>query len=280
MEVNIEEIESKLKPIYVVYRHIRLDKNEPFYIGIGKETRPYEFPSNRGNFWEKIYNKSKKKIKVDILLEELTWKQACEKEIEFIALYGRKDKCLGSLCNLTDGEDGCPGTIVSKETVEKRKKTWEENGTWLKPPTPEISKRRSESAKKQRKNETLEERENINKKTKNTKIKNGTWRQSNTKESKEKQKQTRIKNGTYCQPQTEESKKKQSLKMLGKKDSEETKLKKSNSHKGLKTSEETKKKQSAASKKRFQERPESFSESFTSGIVSEESKKIISEKVS
>jgi hypothetical protein len=26
----------------VVYRHVRLDTNEVFYIGIGNETRPYE----------------------------------------------------------------------------------------------------------------------------------------------------------------------------------------------------------------------------------------------
>jgi hypothetical protein len=35
----------------------------------------------------------------------LTWEQACEKEIEFIKLYGRIDLGTGCLANLTDGGD-------------------------------------------------------------------------------------------------------------------------------------------------------------------------------
>ena len=41
-----------------VYRHIRLDKNQPFYIGIGKEdngifTRAYSH-KNRNTYWNNI----------------------------------------------------------------------------------------------------------------------------------------------------------------------------------------------------------------------------------
>lgn len=100
-----------------LYRHIRKDKNEPFYIGIGsddKYLRAYDFKQNRRNtIWNKI--SSKTEIIVEIILDDLTWEQACKKEIEFITLYGRKDKCLGTLSNLTDGGEGAVGYIVSEE---------------------------------------------------------------------------------------------------------------------------------------------------------------------
>ena len=39
----------------ILYRHIRLDKNEVFYIGIAKhKNRPYESGNRRSLFWNKI----------------------------------------------------------------------------------------------------------------------------------------------------------------------------------------------------------------------------------
>jgi len=71
-----------------LYRHIRLDKNVPFYIGIGKYDdqfkRAYSV-KNRNVYWNNIVNLTE--YKVQIMLSNLTWEQACEKEIEFIALY-------------------------------------------------------------------------------------------------------------------------------------------------------------------------------------------------
>lgn len=93
---------------YLVYRHIRLDKNEPFYIGIGNEKRPYE-KRRRNKYWKNIINKTE--YKIEILFNDLTWGQACEKEKELIQLYGRKDLSLGTLVNLTDGGDGTLNTI-------------------------------------------------------------------------------------------------------------------------------------------------------------------------
>lgn len=85
-----------------VYRHIRLDKNEPFYIGISKDQyRPYA-TKNRSKYWARIVNKSD--YRVEILFDDLTYEQAKEKEIEFISLYGRKDLNNGCLVNMTDGE--------------------------------------------------------------------------------------------------------------------------------------------------------------------------------
>jgi hypothetical protein len=53
------------------------------------------------------------------MLDDLTWEQACEKEIEFIKLYGRSDLGLGSLCNLTEGGEGVIGMRHSDETKKK-----------------------------------------------------------------------------------------------------------------------------------------------------------------
>jgi len=100
----------------VVYRHIRKDKNQPFYIGIGNEKRPYK-KSDRNNYWHSIVSKTE--YEVEILFEDLTWEQAAEKEIEFIKIYGRKDNGTGILANMTDGGDGSLGKKASKETRVK-----------------------------------------------------------------------------------------------------------------------------------------------------------------
>lgn len=108
-----------------IYRHIRLDSNKPFYIGIGEDLpkniglykRAYEVV-NRNKFWVNITNKTD--YKIDILLDNLTWKEACEKEIEFISLYGRKDLKKGLLVNLTDGGEGKKGVKDSLETKTKK----------------------------------------------------------------------------------------------------------------------------------------------------------------
>lgn len=105
-----------------VYRHIRLDTNKPFYVGIGsddngKYKRAYN-KSKRNIFWKRISNKSD--YRIDIVLDGLTWEEACQKEKELIVLYGRYNKNLGTLCNLTDGGDGTLGAIQSIETIQKR----------------------------------------------------------------------------------------------------------------------------------------------------------------
>jgi hypothetical protein len=89
-----------------VYRHIRKDTNEIFYVGIGDDknhNRAYQ-KRNRNLFWWHIVNKTE--YSIEIIEDELTWDNACEKEIEYIKKYGRRDLGLGSLVNLTDGGDG------------------------------------------------------------------------------------------------------------------------------------------------------------------------------
>lgn len=94
-----------------LYRHIRLDTNEPFYIGIGSDEDGKHERSRaswgRNKIWKRIVNKVS--YRVDIIQDNLTWDEACTKEIEFIKLYGRRDLGLGPLVNLTDGGDGLIG---------------------------------------------------------------------------------------------------------------------------------------------------------------------------
>lgn len=102
-----------------VYRHIRLDKNEPFYIGIGSDNRYYRANSKKGrsDFWHKMANLSE--YRVEIMLDDITYDEAKEKEKEFISLYGRKNLNKGTLCNLTDGGDGMLGYVVPKENSDR-----------------------------------------------------------------------------------------------------------------------------------------------------------------
>jgi hypothetical protein len=101
-----------------VYRHIRLDKNEPFYIGVGTDEntknayyRP-KIRSDRNNIWKRIAKKTE--YEIEILMEGLTREQAFEKEREFIKMYGRIDNKTGCLANMTDGGEGATCTIISE----------------------------------------------------------------------------------------------------------------------------------------------------------------------
>ncbi len=112
---------------FYLYRHVRLDINQVFYIGIGKKGkkragygqtyyRAFEV-SNRTDFWKRTVNKGK--YKVEILFESDDYSFIKEKEIELIKLYGRKDLGLGTLVNMTDGGEGVSNRVVSKETKDK-----------------------------------------------------------------------------------------------------------------------------------------------------------------
>jgi len=105
-----------------VYRHIRLDKNIPFYIGVGKDDNKGKFKrsktkQHRNEYWHNIVSKTD--YKIEIIMNDLSWEEACEKEKELIKLYGRKDISEGFLANQTDGGDGGSGVIVKAETREK-----------------------------------------------------------------------------------------------------------------------------------------------------------------
>lgn len=102
-----------------VYRHIRLDKNEPFYIGIGSDVdycRANE-RARRNKLWKRIAAKTRHEV--EIILDGVSFDAAKEKEKEFIALYGRIDLGTGSLANMTDGGDGTKNKVVSDEYRRK-----------------------------------------------------------------------------------------------------------------------------------------------------------------
>ena len=90
-----------------LYRHIRLDTNQPFYIGISGKDDNYcraSIKRGRNELWKRIASKTK--YEIEILLDNLTENEAKLKEVEFIKLYGRIDLQTGTLANLTDGGDG------------------------------------------------------------------------------------------------------------------------------------------------------------------------------
>ena len=104
---------------HYLYRHIRLDTNEVFYIGIGKALSYYRSKSKqyRNPHWNRIVEKAG--YRIQIVLDYLTKEEAEIKEKEFIEIYGRADKNKGTLVNMTDGGYGVCGHIKSKETRKK-----------------------------------------------------------------------------------------------------------------------------------------------------------------
>lgn len=104
-----------------VYRHIRLDTNEPFYIGIGLKDdnydRAYSKDSRRSQHWRSIIKSTL--YRIDIMFEDDNVDFIKEKEKEFIKLYGRRDLGLGTLVNFTDGGDGSVGYVPSEEQKKK-----------------------------------------------------------------------------------------------------------------------------------------------------------------
>lgn len=130
-----------------VYRHIRLDKNEPFYIGIGSDENynRAKTSTRRNKHWINI---SKFGFEVDILFDNLTWDEACEKEKEFIALYGRSDLGIGVLCNLTNGGDGVLGRVFKHSEASKLKMSKTRKGVRQYVASLETRQKMSDNAKK------------------------------------------------------------------------------------------------------------------------------------
>jgi hypothetical protein len=98
----------------VVYRHITLDTNKVFYIGMGTETRPFT-KVKRSTYWKNIVKKHG--YRVEILAKNLLFEDAIELEEFLISLYGRLDIKTGCLCNMTDGGEGTKN--VSPEVRKK-----------------------------------------------------------------------------------------------------------------------------------------------------------------
>lgn len=111
--------------MYYLYRHIRLDKDEVFYIGIGTivktdykvqslETiynRAYRKGKYRNQYWNNIVNKTN--YAVEIIFHTKNILEIQEKEREFIALYK------STVTNLTDGGHGIESYNHKEETKKQ-----------------------------------------------------------------------------------------------------------------------------------------------------------------
>lgn len=120
-----------------VYRHIRLDTNKVFYVGIGNDLKHQRSKSkyNRNKHWHNVVNKTP--IRIDILFDDIDYKEAKNKEIEFISLYGRRDFGLGTLVNMTDGGEGRFNYKLSDETRIKMGLAQKGNKKYLLRTTPQ-----------------------------------------------------------------------------------------------------------------------------------------------
>lgn len=112
---------------HYIYRHIRLDKNVPFYIGIGTNPencscpslsfrRAYNFNA-RSVAWKNIFSRTA--VEVEIIYTSSSYDEIKYKETEFIKLYGQIIRGQGTLINLTDGGDGTLGRVHSEESKKK-----------------------------------------------------------------------------------------------------------------------------------------------------------------
>lgn len=109
---------------YYLYRHIRIDKNEPFYIGIGSKngknnksiiteySRAYT-KRGRNKIWSSIVDRTD--YEIEIILETDDKNFVEQKEKEFIELHGRLVLSNGTLSNLHKGGNYKDGHKLSEE---------------------------------------------------------------------------------------------------------------------------------------------------------------------
>lgn len=100
-----------------VYKHIRPDTKQIFYIGIGTKKERMNSKRSRNKFWKNIVNKYG--ILSEVIEDNLTWDEAVIREQYWIKFYGRKNNETGILCNMTDGGEGSFGRIIKDETKIK-----------------------------------------------------------------------------------------------------------------------------------------------------------------
>ena len=84
----------------------------------------YKKVEKLNRFLNKLKSLRRKGLKPIIIkvLENVTEQEAFDEEIRLIAIYGRADKNLGPLTNMTDGGEGAVGLVWTKESKENLKK--------------------------------------------------------------------------------------------------------------------------------------------------------------
>src|SRR5690242_394292 len=106
-----------------VYRHVRLDTNQVFYVGVGANELRSKHTHGRNKSWHEVTSITEWRI--DIMVENLTNEEAIQKEREFILLYGRVDLGTGTLVNRNAG--GQSGTTGPRNLTEAQKQKLREH---------------------------------------------------------------------------------------------------------------------------------------------------------
>lgn len=100
----------------IVYQHKRKDNDKVFYVGISTQNKRAYSKHSRSIHWHSIVNKVGNVV--EILLENISWKDACMEEMKLIETYGRKDLGLGLLVNMTNGGEGTLGRVYNSLDLE------------------------------------------------------------------------------------------------------------------------------------------------------------------
>jgi hypothetical protein len=99
---------------YDVYAHLNPITKDIFYIGIGFGNRAWNKWAGRNKFWENYVNKYG--FEVDIIVDNITRKQAEKTEIDLIANLGRRQIDEGGvLVNRSSGGEGSVGYTHTEE---------------------------------------------------------------------------------------------------------------------------------------------------------------------
>lgn len=132
----------KYKSFYV---YLHRFSNGTLYVGKGSKRRAFQFFLKRHNtYWDRLFRKYGQP-KVKILISNLGEGESLSIEMDVIKRLKSKGK---TLCNLTDGGNGCLGMFVSDETKAKISKrvSGSKNGMYGKKHTKEaINKMKSSS---------------------------------------------------------------------------------------------------------------------------------------
>lgn len=161
-----------------LYRHIRLDKNEPFYIGIATHLkRAYDKSSRKNKIWQSIIAKTE--YEVEILFDDLTKEEVYIKEIEFIKLYGKIYNNTGTLANLTDGGETISDYNKGRKASEETRAKLREAAKYKKPKSKESYQKTADALRGRPKSE--EHKRKLSEHFKG--ISNGPWKEEQRKKN-------------------------------------------------------------------------------------------------
>ena len=131
---------------YYIYIYKDPENNQPFYVGKGKNKRAYQNYTSSRNIW--VYKKINRLIKkgstmddiIMIVENNLSEKEAYEKEIDYIRKYGKIKDGNGILFNMTDGGDSPPSRKGCKYEMRNEHKI-SINKSWTDERKKKMSKR-------------------------------------------------------------------------------------------------------------------------------------------